>query len=159
MYNILALRNVQGMTQGSSWLRRTGLANSNDLWHWFKHARPVLGLTQADMGSLPSPEAYLALGRAVCRYADRGGPGSRIAHRLASGPANTDFVAWDTYVVWCKPPGVAVGLFAAVVDRLTHGELATLFAPDDGESYFQREIEKGARPLHRVGTPPGVRLH
>lgn len=133
VYASRALRNVTGMAPGvESWRRY-----QNDLWHWFKHARSYNfpGLPQVDMRPLPSEEAYVAAATAICRLAAEGAAGSEVRQREAIRGS----LLFQQYLVWYQPPGARRGLFLVVNDCHDHGELVTMFSPDDGRAYFDSQ--------------------
>jgi hypothetical protein len=136
-----ALLNVTGMVQGSQdWNRY-----HNDLWHWFKHAQPLLAhgaLLPAEIADIRSEDDYVALAREICRRAARGAAGAEVRVRESGQP---DGMAIHEYLVWYEPPGAGQGLFLVVVDRGRHGELRTMFPPVGGYAYYEAQ---GGLPLN-----------
>ena len=136
-----ALSNVTRMARGQqAWNRY-----DNDLWHWFKHAQPLIvagkALVPAEIPGVRSEVEYLSLAREVCKRAANGHPGTEVKLRETGvDDSKTDGGSFgQEYLVWYQPPGTARGLFLVVIDRGAHGELKTMFPPTDGYSYFQAQ--------------------
>ena len=134
LYASLALSNVTGMAPGHErWNER-----SNDFWHWFKHTQPLHSrgsVVPADTRGIRTEEQYVAVAREICRNAARGNPHAQVKVRQ-----RTVGDRWITdYLIWYHPPGVPQGLFIVVNDCGKHGEIETMFTPDDGRAYFDRQ--------------------
>jgi len=139
VYKSAALLNLTGMTKGA------GPLGDNAFWHWYKHAAAKIGLgfpTAPDVRGAPTVQDYLKLANAICRDAASGCSGTEVRYR--EGTSNKSEIIASSYVVWYQPDPTLTGLFLAVKDCHDHGELITMFAPDDGYDYFEREAAKGA---------------
>jgi len=140
-----ALANLTSMAPGRyDWNRY-----SNDLWHWFKHAAPLIqngkALTRPDISNVANPDQYLFIARDICRRIVAGDPAGAVKLREQ---ARGDLVVRD-YLVWFHPPGMMRGLFLVIHDRGDHGELETMFTPADGRSYFD---DQPGEPLWGSGA-------
>lgn len=135
VYVSRGLDSIHSMTAG--WARD---AQWNRFWHWYKHAFPTILngkiVKQAEMGRLPSDDAYLDLARDICRAAARGEEGTDVKVREV---VREDSLFWHEWLIWYQPPGLRDGLFLVVKVVGTKGELKTMFPPEDGRAYFDRQ--------------------
>jgi hypothetical protein len=110
----------------------------NDLWHWFKHAQPFIlgGMRRpAEMTGIKTEQEYVSLASAICRAAANGVPGTEV--RLRTKVYSDRLV--QQYIVWCESSSQPRSLFIVVNDCGSHGELVTMFPPEEGRAYFERE--------------------
>src|SRR5215510_5732595 len=91
-----ALSNLTHMAAG----RELWRAHSNDLWHWFKHTKPLIlnseAITKPDLADVRTMGDYVSLARTVCRHVMAGDPGAAVKRRER---VRTDLVERD-YLVW-----------------------------------------------------------
>ena len=132
LYVSRALSNVIRMADGPKpWSRY-----HNDLWHWVKHARPLLSgkiAIPAEIPDIRSESQYVAFARDICWKAAQGFPGTEVTIRESR---QRDTFAKQQFLVWYQPPGVSRGLFLVVNDCGDFGELVTMFPPREGRSYY-----------------------
>ena len=132
VYVTRGLQNIQSMTIGRERDERW-----NQFWHWIKHARPFMArgkvVRPAEIGGVPSEEAYLALAREICIAAARGENGTDIKVREVRREGGLFWVEW---LIWYQPLGWQEGLFLVVKVLGSQGELKTMFPPEDGRAYF-----------------------
>ena len=86
-----------------------------------------------DLSGVPTPDDYLALARRLAASAARGDPGTFVKER-----GNGDIAIYvDNHLCW--PHSHIDGIYLVIRSRQNYGVLATMFAPDDGKAYFDRD--------------------
>jgi hypothetical protein len=116
----------------------------NDLWHWIKHARPLLAggvAIPAEMPDVLSEHDYLKLAQEICKRVADNDPASEVKIRETT---RGDTLGHE-FLIWYHPPGAHQGLFLVIRDCGAFGELVTMFPPVEGRNYYDQQE---GQPMH-----------